>query len=117
MISYTSRCDLFVSRGGATTISEIINYKIPSILIPSPYVRDNHQYKNAKYLLDHSACHLINEKDVTPMILNEKIKEIVFDEKAKIKLKDNLSILNIDGSKQKIYEDIINGWDVSKRVI
>ena len=38
---------LIISRAGASTISEILALKIPSILIPSPYVANNHQYYNA----------------------------------------------------------------------
>ena len=35
---------LIISRSGATTIFEIIGLNIPSILIPSPNVVNNHQY-------------------------------------------------------------------------
>ena len=38
---------LIISRAGASTISEILSLKVPSILIPSPYVANNHQYYNA----------------------------------------------------------------------
>ena len=38
--------DLIVTRAGASTLSEIIALKVPSILIPSPYVPNNHQYIN-----------------------------------------------------------------------
>jgi len=106
LIAYISKCDLLVSRSGATTLSEIINYKIPSILIPSPYVSNNHQFKNAKFLLDNNAAYLMEEKDISASKLNKKIKELVDDEN-KIKIvKDNLEKLSVDGSKSKIYEDI-----------
>ena len=39
--------DLVISRAGASTISEILSLNKPSILIPSPYVANNHQYYNA----------------------------------------------------------------------
>ena len=40
------KTDIIVTRAGASTLSEIIALKLPSIIIPSPYVTNNHQYKN-----------------------------------------------------------------------
>ncbi len=37
--------DVIVARAGATTLAEITALGIPSILIPSPYVTNNHQEK------------------------------------------------------------------------
>lgn len=58
-----SACDLLVSRAGATTLAEITVLGIPSILIPSPNVAENHQYYNAKYLADNGASILIEDKN------------------------------------------------------
>jgi UDP-N-acetylglucosamine--N-acetylmuramyl-(pentapeptide) pyrophosphoryl-undecaprenol N-acetylglucosamine transferase len=54
--------DIVIGRAGAMTISELALMKKASILIPSPYVADNHQYKNAKTLADADATILIEEK-------------------------------------------------------
>ena len=42
--------DLTVASAGATTLAELTSLGIPSILIPSPYVTNNHQEKNATAL-------------------------------------------------------------------
>ena len=106
LIAYTSKCDLFVSRSGATTLTEIINYKIPSILIPSPYVSNNHQFKNAKFLSDNDAAYLMEENNISASGLHNKIKEILNDENTLRRMKKNLMKLNVDGAKKKIYGDI-----------
>ena len=62
MISLMKKCDVLVSRSGATTISEIVTLGIPTILIPSPYVPNNHQYINAMDLVNEDAAILIEEK-------------------------------------------------------
>src|SRR5699024_9701961 len=54
--------DLIVSRAGASSITEIAAFRLPSILIPSPYVANNHQYYNAKALSDKDATYLFEEK-------------------------------------------------------
>ena len=94
---------LVVSRAGATTLSEICALGTPSILIPSPYVPNNHQYYNAKSLVDKGAATMIEEKDLTSDILNQRIKELVNDD-AKLKElnKNALAIRN-----PKVLEDII----------
>ncbi len=48
--------DLVVSRAGAIAIAEICFLSKASILIPSPYVTDNHQKKNAEYLSKKNAA-------------------------------------------------------------
>ena len=45
-----SAADLVISRAGAIAISEICFLQKCSILIPSPYVSENHQFKNAMSL-------------------------------------------------------------------
>ena len=57
-------CDLAVARSGAGTINDIIQSQIPSILVPLPHSIYNHQYVNAKYLIDKYAAQLIEEKDL-----------------------------------------------------
>lgn len=59
--SVLSAADLVVSRAGAGSIAEIIRCGIPSILIPYPFARDNHQWANAKYLQDRSGAVVIDQ--------------------------------------------------------
>ncbi len=98
------KTDLIVSRAGASTLSEIIALEVPSILIPSPYVPDNHQYKNAIDLINKQAAILIEEKDLKRDYLVRAIDKIINDE-IKIKaMKNNLKELGVNNSATKIYE-------------
>ena len=92
--------DVIVSRAGATTLSEIISLNVPSILVPSPYVPDNHQYKNAMDLVNNNAAILIEEKNLTSELLVNKIDELINNSE---KIKENLVKLKIDNSATKIY--------------
>ena len=47
LVKLLKKTDVLVTRAGASTLAEISALKVPSILIPSPYVTENHQYKNA----------------------------------------------------------------------
>lgn len=44
--------DLMISRAGAGTIVEQLEFEVPGILIPYPHATDNHQEKNADFMVD-----------------------------------------------------------------
>ncbi len=72
--------DFTIARGGATTAAEITALGLPSIIIPSPYVPNNHQVLNAKVLMEKGASFMIEEKDLTPEFVISKMEEILLDE-------------------------------------
>lgn len=95
---------LVVSRCGATTLGEIITLGLPSIIIPSPYVADNHQFKNGLVLRDNNAALMIEEKDLTPDNLYESIDNLMKDEKKLSKMKENLKGLTRVNGASNIYD-------------
>lgn len=100
------KTDLMVSRAGASTLSELISLEVPTILIPSPYVPDNHQYKNAMDLVSKDAALLIEEKDLKELVLVNKIDELINNEEQLNQIKNNLKQFKCDNSATKIYEII-----------
>ncbi len=58
-----SMADLVISRAGATTISELIFYKLPGIIIPYPYAK-KHQDENAKVLLNKGCAVVIEDESL-----------------------------------------------------
>ena len=109
--SYIKSCDILVTRAGATTISEILVNQVASIIIPSPYVKNNHQYLNAKYLEEHSACILLEEKDLTAVKINNTINELIYDYSKRLNLKINAGKLAIYNSKKKIHGDLVKDYE------
>lgn len=79
--------DFAVSRAGASTLFELCANNLPAFFIPFKYAAGNHQYFNAKALLDKSLCFLQKEDE-----LNEeqffKILEEVDLEKISLGLKE-----------------------------
>lgn len=55
---------LVVGRSGATSIAELTALGLPSVLIPSPNVTHNHQFVNAKSLVDVGAAEVITEPEL-----------------------------------------------------
>jgi len=97
-------CDLMVSRAGASTIAEISALSVPTIFIPSPYVTNNHQYKNASVLVERNAALLIEEKNLTLDKLIDVIDKTLSDKQKYNEIKSNLSNLGIKDSSIRIYK-------------
>ena len=57
--------DLCVARAGAVTCSELLACGLPSVLIPSPVVTEDHQSFNAKEMADLGAAVEIRDRDLS----------------------------------------------------
>ena len=71
-----SACDLLVARAGATTIAEVAYLGIPVIFVPSTNVAANHQYKNAKSIVDAGAGILIEDHKLSAELSKTVINTI-----------------------------------------
>lgn len=70
---------VLVGRAGASTLAEITALGVPAILIPSPYVTNNHQEKNARGLERAHAARVIVERDLTGERLLSVLSELLHD--------------------------------------
>lgn len=100
--------DIVVSRAGASSISEIVALKKLSILIPSPYVANNHQFFNALACANNKAAVMIEENSLTANILKHQIDDILNDLEKQINMRLNLSKMQKNDSSTTIY-DILKG--------
>lgn len=76
---WMSAADLAVTRAGAMTLSELGRMSLPSVLIPSPHVADNHQYLNAKTFADAGAAVLVEEKELESGRLTAELDALLAD--------------------------------------
>lgn len=80
--SKIAAADIIVCRAGASTLSEVAVRGLPAIIIPFPHSAENHQVTNAKSWESAGAGFCIEEKDLTPESLSEKLK-LLIDDKTK----------------------------------
>jgi UDP-N-acetylglucosamine--N-acetylmuramyl-(pentapeptide) pyrophosphoryl-undecaprenol N-acetylglucosamine transferase len=66
--------DLVICRAGALTVAELAVVGLPAIFIPLPYAVDDHQTKNAQYLVDQEAALLIAQKELTKEKLSDYLR-------------------------------------------
>jgi UDP-N-acetylglucosamine--N-acetylmuramyl-(pentapeptide) pyrophosphoryl-undecaprenol N-acetylglucosamine transferase len=98
--------DLVISRAGAISLAEISTVGIPSVLIPSPNVANNHQVFNAMVMKNHQAAIMIEEKDLDAIRLSKEIEELVFDSEKLQEMKKNALDLSMAEAIDRIYETI-----------
>lgn len=107
MVRLLKKTDVLVSRAGASTLSEIASLNVPSILIPSPYVTENHQYKNAMDLVSKDAALLLEEKDLNGDDLLRMVEKLLDDKIFVKNLKNNLKQFEVKNSASIIYDEIV----------
>ncbi|MGG5368522.1 undecaprenyldiphospho-muramoylpentapeptide beta-N-acetylglucosaminyltransferase [Enterococcus sp. AZ196] len=79
MTDVMANVDLLIGRAGATSIAEFTALGLPAILIPSPYVTNDHQTKNAQSLVNAGAVRMIADADLTGENLVNAVDEIMKD--------------------------------------
>ncbi len=77
---FLSACDLIISRSGATSLAEIANIGLPSILVPYPHATGNHQAVNADYFREAKAALVIPEQDSFDKILIQSVDDLMGNE-------------------------------------
>lgn len=98
--------DLIVARAGATTLAEITALGLPSVLIPSPYVTNNHQEKNARTLSGKGAAILRLEKELNTTQLFQDIDNILLNEHNLMIMKTASKELGIPNAAERFYNVI-----------
>ena len=98
--------DIVVSRAGAMSISELALSGKASILVPSPYVAEDHQLKNARPIVDAKACLLVEEKNFQSGALISAVEELLESKALRDEMGNNFRAFAEPDANKKIYDEI-----------
>lgn len=101
-----SVADVVISRAGALTIAEICIASKASILVPSPNVAEDHQAKNADYLVKRNAALSIPDKDASEKLVHEALRLLENTDK-KEQIENNAGSLSKADATKEIVETIM----------
>lgn len=101
-----STVSLVVSRSGATTLAELTALGLPSVLIPSPYVTNDHQTKNAESLVNKNAAKLINESELTGEKLVQILDDLMLNPNMRQEMARNAKKMGMPDASDRIIEVI-----------
>lgn len=99
--------DVVISRCGAITLSELEATGKASVLVPSPYVAENHQYHNAMVLVNHGAAKLIQETEYDRDTLITLIEELKNHPEQVEEMGRQVKDLCIPNTTELIYEELM----------
>ena len=100
--------DLVISRAGAISLSEIQAQGKASVLIPSPYVAENHQYHNAMALVNKNAASVIEEKDLNGDTLISTVDKMLANKETMEMYSNNARKTAIIDANERIYKVIMS---------
>ena len=100
--------DIVISRAGAMSVNELQVCGKPSILIPSPYVAENHQFHNAMSLKKVNAAELIEEKDLNGEVLLNAVKSLLSDKERLAAMSEAAKSTAVPDADRRIAEIILN---------
>ena len=98
--------DLVICRAGASTVSELTALGVPAIMVPSPYVTNNHQEKNARALETHGGVEVLLEQNSSGQALFQTAAGILHDDVRREAMASAMAELGIRDAAQRIYETV-----------
>ncbi|NLA85906.1 MAG: UDP-N-acetylglucosamine--N-acetylmuramyl-(pentapeptide) pyrophosphoryl-undecaprenol N-acetylglucosamine transferase, partial [Clostridiales bacterium] len=108
MPSVMAASDLVLCRAGASTIAELTYMGKPAIIVPSPYVTNNHQEKNALLLGKKGGAVVISERECTGELLYKKAVDLLKNKEKLSAMADAVKGAGVPDSAKKIAELIIS---------
>ena len=103
--------DLVICRAGAITLSELQVCGKAAILIPSPYVAENHQYHNAMTLKNAGAAEIIEEKDLSSESLISAVERLTNDKFKLNDMSEKAKRIAILDANERIYNEIMKLYE------
>ncbi len=100
--------DIAITRAGAGTINDLVRYKVPSIIFPLPNSIYNHQYYNAKFLLDKKACIVINENNFDLNDYSKGFNRLINEKKYFENMKESISKIVLPDTNELILKTLLH---------
>ena len=107
MATVMRAADLVICRAGASTISELTALGVPALIVPSPYVTNNHQEKNARVLETAGGAVVLVEQNSSAQALFQAACGILRDREKLVSMEENMAKLGIRDATERIYETIL----------
>lgn len=99
--------DLVLCRAGASTISELTALGTPALMVPSPYVTNNHQEKNARALEEHGGAVVLTEPECSGQALFQAACGILHDSSRLRSMEEAMTALGIRDAAERIYQTVL----------
>ena len=108
MHSAMSAADIVMCRAGGSTVAELTAMGKPAVLIPSPYVSNNEQEKNAQQLVNAGGAVLLDEEGCSGKLLFDTVADILADEQRLMRMSEAQASLGVPEAARRIAEIVLS---------
>jgi UDP-N-acetylglucosamine--N-acetylmuramyl-(pentapeptide) pyrophosphoryl-undecaprenol N-acetylglucosamine transferase len=115
MPTQVAAADVVISRAGAMSLSEVARMGKACVIIPSPYVADNHQLRNATAMADREAALLVEEKDFSGGALPRAVISLLDEPDLRRKLEKNIRDFANADANRLIYERVVEAVEAYQK--
>jgi len=108
MALHQAAADVIICRAGAMTLSELAIRGRAAILIPSPNVTEDHQYKNARLLADAGAAVVFRESEVDGKILSDTVADLLSNTNKRRRMEESVKNFAMTNSLDMIVDNALS---------
>ena len=102
MASAYDWADLVLCRAGASTVAELTAAGVPAILVPYPHAVDDHQTRNAGWLVEAGAAVLMPQSDLNRDSLQQTLEEFMKDRQRLLDMAQRARELAVNDAAERI---------------
>jgi UDP-N-acetylglucosamine--N-acetylmuramyl-(pentapeptide) pyrophosphoryl-undecaprenol N-acetylglucosamine transferase len=99
--------DLAIARSGASSMSELAYFGVPSLLVPYPFAAEDHQTRNAEIFDEAGAAMLIPESGLNADTLTAAVRSVFNDSRKAGEMKKAAQKLAVKNSAEKIADLVV----------
>ena len=103
-----SRSNICITRAGASTLAELVFLNLPSVAIPLPTSKDNHQYENAFFYNKIGCNWILNENETNDKTIFNKLVNIIENKDGYLLKKKNMKNFSYQNTWNNINQKIIS---------
>ncbi len=107
MAVHQAAADILICRAGAMTLSELAIRGRAAILIPSPHVTEDHQYKNARLIADAGAAVVFRESEVNAKLLVETVDDMLSNPNKRRRMEESVKGFAMPDSLERIVDEAL----------
>lgn len=96
--------DIVICRAGALTVSEIAAAGVAAVLVPYPFAVDDHQTRNAEFLVEAGAAVLLPEAAISPESLAKTLETLTTKRETLLSMAENGRSLAVPDSAARVAE-------------
>jgi UDP-N-acetylglucosamine--N-acetylmuramyl-(pentapeptide) pyrophosphoryl-undecaprenol N-acetylglucosamine transferase len=106
--------DLVVCRAGALTLAELCAAGVGSVLVPFPQAVDDHQTRNAEYLVEHGAALLLPQGDRLALDLRAVLSELAADPARRLAMAEAARSLARPDAAARVADAVLEASDMKE---